>query len=96
MTTVSKEEFGANKAYYWLVFSSARKYPGRGDFVMETNEYSAPDTRPSQLYLTAIVVDTDTGAITSYPAIHLWNQSAQATNLTPAWDYFRIPVVVVK
>jgi hypothetical protein len=43
-----------------------------------------------QLYITPVVEDG--GAITSYPALYLWNQPAAENNHTPAWDVFDIPV----
>ena len=30
------------------------------------------------------------GAITSYPAMHVWNQPPDEGNHTPAWDVFQI------
>jgi hypothetical protein len=68
--------------------------------------YTPPtlDTRSSQLYMAAIVVDDQTGAMTTYPGIYLWNQNrlvaadgtvtdVRTSNLTPAWDEFQIPPV---
>jgi hypothetical protein len=43
-----------------------------------------------QLYVTAVVVDEV--AVTTYPAIYLWNQPAAESNHTPAWDAFDIVV----
>jgi hypothetical protein len=83
----------AGKKYYFLIFSSARKFPGQ--FTLSPGSYSPPDTRASQLYMAAVVVEN--GAIVStHPALYLWNQTANTTNLTPAWDDFQIPPVVVK
>jgi hypothetical protein len=55
--------------------------------------------------MAAIVVDDTSHAITTYPALYLWNQNlvvangavttAQNSNLTPAWDEFVIPPVVL-
>jgi len=93
------------KTYYFLIFSSARKYPG--SFNIPRGQYTPAtlDTRSSQLYMAAIVVDQATNAMTTYPALYLWNQNsvvanaavteAQNSNLTPAWDEFVIPPVVV-
>jgi len=100
-----------NKTYYFLVFSSARKY---GDefskqFTLPVNPLSTFKGLPqsSQLYLAAIVVDDATGAITSYPAVYIWNQNrtpgangtSAATlnysNLTPAWDPIKLPDLVI-
>jgi hypothetical protein len=79
------------KRYYWLVFSSARAYPG--SFEVPKNQYSPGDTRASQLYLAAVVADERTGAVETYPAVYLWNQTPETSNLTPAWDEFKIPEV---
>jgi hypothetical protein len=78
------------KDYYFLIFSSARKYPGT--FHLPSNQYSPSDTRASQLYMAAIVRDSS-GALTTYPAVYLWNQGPTTTNLTPAWDEVNIPQV---
>ncbi|HTB74791.1 MAG TPA: hypothetical protein VK762_16190 [Polyangiaceae bacterium] len=65
------------RTYYWVVFSSTR-YP------------SGPAQDSPQLYVTAVVVDAR-GAMTTYPALYLWNQPATEHNHTPAWDVFLIP-----
>jgi hypothetical protein len=84
-------EFGPGvRTYYWLIFSSARAYPGQ--FVLPKTQYSPQDTRSSQLYMTA-VVHNQTGSLSTYPAVYLWNQDASTSNLTPAWDEFKIPPV---
>jgi len=52
------------------------------------------------------VVDNATGAIQTFPALYIWNQNRLATNdgngmaiqfsnLTPAWDPFKLPPVVI-
>jgi mono/diheme cytochrome c family protein len=74
--------------YYWLIFSSARDYPGK--FTVTPNQYSPPDHRSSQLYMTGIVIDKQ-GAIHTYPAVYLYNQDPTWSNLTPAWNQFNIP-----
>jgi hypothetical protein len=56
--------------------------------------------------MAAIVVDDATQAVTTYPAVYLWNQNTTVdangeghieptSNLTPAWDDFSIPPVPV-
>lgn len=80
------------KRYYWLIFSSARTYPGQ--FTLPRDSYSPMDTRSSQLYIAGVVVDGD--VIETYPAIYLYNQTTNTTNLTPAWDVFQIPRVEVE
>jgi hypothetical protein len=73
------------KNYYFLLFSSARKYEG---------SFNVSPTAPSsQLYMAAIVEDAATHALTSYGSVYLWNQDAKTSNLTPAWDTFKIPNV---
>jgi hypothetical protein len=39
-----------------------------------------------QLYVTPIVREGDGGALETYPALYLWNQSPLQGNHTPAWD----------
>ncbi len=99
------------KTYYFLIFSSARKYEGqfaipRSEHTPATLDDGNPSgVRSSQLYMAGVVVDDATGAITTYPAVYLWNQNrvvtagevttVQGSNLTPAWDKFQIPPVVI-
>jgi hypothetical protein len=81
----SPETYEADgKQYYWLIFSSARAY--RGQFTLERDEYSPEKTDSSQLYVAPVVVEGAT--IRSYPALYLYNQTTNTTNLTPAWDRF--------
>ena len=103
----SPDAFTANgKTYYFLVFSSGRKYGD--DF---SQQFELPKNplatftglaKSSQLYLAAVVVDNATGAITTYPAVYIWNQnrapgsggmaaSLHYSNLTPAWDPIALP-----
>ncbi|HEY4105874.1 MAG TPA: hypothetical protein VGM44_18365, partial [Polyangiaceae bacterium] len=81
--------------FYFLVFSSARHYDEQ--FQLMPNQYTPPgtDARSSQMYLAAIMV-TPSGQVTDYPAVYIWNQTPMTSNLTPAWDEFKIPQVVVK
>ncbi|HYP78097.1 MAG TPA: hypothetical protein VER12_19125 [Polyangiaceae bacterium] len=98
------------KTYYFLVFSSARKY---GDefskqFALPVNPLSTFKGLPqsSQLYLAAVVVNAD-NTITTYPAVYIWNQNRtpgtggtmaaglQYSNLTPAWDPIKLPDLVI-
>jgi hypothetical protein len=57
--------------------------------------------------MAAVVVDDDSGQVTTYPAVYLWNQNrvvspngnvneASISNLTPAWDEFILPPVVIQ
>lgn len=98
------------KTYYFLIFSSARKYPEQFAIPRSTDTPSTLDdgnaagVRSSQLYMAGVVVD-ESGAITTYPALYLWNQNQvvvndkatliPSSNLTPAWDEFQIPKVTV-
>lgn len=91
------------KTYYFVIFSSARSYPGSFDIPKSPFTPPTLDTRSSQLYMAAVVRDDATGALTSYPGLYLWNQNrvavgdtvvdSQSSNLTPAWDDFSIPEV---
>ncbi len=84
--------FPPARSFYFLIFSSGRKYPEQ--FTIPPTEYSPPDTRSSQLYMATIIKDETTGAITTYPAIYLWNQDPRTSNLTPAWDDFQIAPIM--
>jgi hypothetical protein len=98
------------KSYYFLVFSSGRKYADEfsAQFPLPSNALASFKGLPlsSQLYLAAVVVDDMTGAITSYPAVYIWNQnrtpgaggnaaSLNYSNLTPAWDPIKLPPLVI-
>ena len=88
----SNDEFGTPpRSFYFLIFSSARSYPGQ--FQVPKTQYSPPDTRSSQLYVTTVVRNERTGELQTFPALYLWNQETTTTNLTPAWDEFKIPDV---
>jgi len=105
------------KTYYFLMFSSGRSYdatllnlprpanPGSYD-LPKARLTPAISPKSSQLYMAAIVVDDASGAVTTYPAVYLWNQNItvgangealieNTSNLTPAWDDFSIPPVPV-
>ena len=99
------------KSYYFLVFSSARKYSDEfsKQFSLPTNPLASFQglNQSSQLYLAAVVVDDASGAITTYPAVYIWNQNRtpgadgmssaglQYSNLTPAWDPIKLPPLVI-
>ena len=68
------------KTYYWLIFSSWRE-----------GAHYTNGSPIAQLYVTAVV--TDEINTYTYPAIYLWNQPANFSNHTPAWDVFQIPDV---
>ncbi|MCB9557029.1 MAG: hypothetical protein H6707_13055 [Deltaproteobacteria bacterium] len=65
-----------NYSYYFLTFSSTR---------FGSN---------SQIFVAPIVVHQDevSTTVTTYPALHLWNQGSEA-NHTPIWEKLRIPIV---
>jgi hypothetical protein len=53
-----------------------------------------------------VVVDDTTNAITTYPAVFIWNQNRtpngmgmgmalQYSNLTPAWESLQLPALVI-
>jgi hypothetical protein len=87
------------KTYYFLVFSSTRRHDGQFDLVDPYDGGAV--VKSSHLYMASFVVDDATRVITSYPAVYLWNQNRlvengtatdiRTSNLTPAWDEFRIP-----
>jgi hypothetical protein len=108
----SPDAFSAGgKTYYFLVFSSARKYADEfsKQFTLPANSQSSFKglNNSSQLYLAAVVVDDATGAVTSYPAVYIWNQnrtpgadasstaSLNYSNLTPAWDPIALPPLMI-
>jgi hypothetical protein len=85
------------KLYYWVTFSSTRATActvtatsGAPNTLCNGTQSSA-DLGRAQLYVAGIVVDPSNGnAITTYPAIYMWNQDGALNNLIPAWDYFPI------
>jgi hypothetical protein len=92
------------KSYYFLIFSSARNAPNNFDIPRGMYTPVTLDTRSSQLYMAAVVVDEQTGMMTTFPGVYLWNQNrlvapngmltdVRTSNLTPAWDEFQIPPV---
>ncbi len=102
---VARDEAGG-KTYYFLMFSSGRSFPGAFELPRARLTPNISN-KSSQLYMAAIVVDDATQAVTTYPAVYLWNQnitvdaqgngrSEPTSNLTPAWDDFSIPPVRVE
>ena len=43
--------------------------------------------------MTAVVHDDSNDTLITYPAVYIWNQDPTTSNLTPAWDDFKIPMV---
>jgi hypothetical protein len=72
-----------SSTYYWVVFSSTRYHVG------DSSHRNNP-----QLYITPVVVD-DSGHVTTYHSLYLWNQPVTDDNHTPAWDVFQIPPVPI-
>jgi hypothetical protein len=97
------------KTYYFMIFSSARLYGDEFSKPFSLPMSSLSDfgglNNSSQLWLAAAVVDDKTGDITTYPALYVWNQNRLATNgqgaaiqfsnLTPAWDPFTLPPIMI-
>jgi hypothetical protein len=54
--------------------------------------FSSLRSGAAQIYVTALIVEAD-GTLTTFPALHLWNQPPNEGNHTPAWDNFQIPPV---
>ena len=77
----SEVQVAGNLRYHWLVFSSTRRRVTTADH---------PEAL-SQLYVSAVVVDTSTGKVTDYPAVYVRSQPANEVNHTPAWDVFKLP-----
>jgi hypothetical protein len=105
----AESDAATGNKYYFLIFSSARKYQASldsppGPFELPKARLTpAISNKSSQLYMAPIVVDAS-GKVTTYPAIYLWNQSflvdaagnatvQPTSNLTPAWNDFSIPPV---
>jgi hypothetical protein len=87
------------KLYYYLTFSSTRATActvtatsGATNTLCTAAQSTAAVGR-AQLYVTVVSVDPNNkNAITTYPAVYMWNQDAALNNLIPAWDYFPIAV----
>jgi hypothetical protein len=84
------------KLYYWVTFSSTRANActvtatSGGPNTLCTAQQSKDALSHAQLYVAGVVVDPSSGAITTYPAIYMWNQDAALHNLIPAWDFFPV------
>jgi hypothetical protein len=107
----SPDAFSAHgKTYYFLIFSSARKYGDEFAMQFQLPLSSASDFAglqdSSQLWLAGIAVDNASGQVETFPALYIWNQNRLATNdgngkgiqfsnLTPAWDPFELPPIMI-
>ncbi|HVZ87003.1 MAG TPA: hypothetical protein VHG72_08535 [Polyangia bacterium] len=56
--------------------------------------FSSTRSGNPQLYISGVIKD-QSGAVTTTPALYLWNQPASENNHTPAWDTLMIPVISV-
>jgi len=56
--------------------------------------FSSNRTGVAQLYVAGLVVD-GTGAVTTFPALYLWNQPSADSNHTPSWDNYQIPPIII-
>jgi hypothetical protein len=100
------------KLYYFVIFSSGRKFPGQAPLPVNVNNpLPCIPNIPSHLYMAAVVKDTTTGELSTYPGVYLWNQEYQqigtgadatavpwptaTNNLTPAWDDLGLPSTTV-
>ena len=93
---------GPNGAtYYWYVFSSTRDVGSDSPLILGGGG-SIPR---SHLYVAAVVIEKD-GTMRSTPAVYVWNQDREVTdlttgdfqilktlNVTPAWETFRVPPI---
>jgi hypothetical protein len=91
LVAARSDEFDVARTYYWVIFSSARQYEGQ--FTLARTQYSPNDTRSSQLYMAAVVRDESTKELETFPAVYLWNQDPATSNLTPAWDDWKLPPI---
>jgi hypothetical protein len=56
--------------------------------------FSSKRSGTAQLFVTAVVLDS--GSLTTYPAMYLWNQPPGDSNHTPSWDDYKIPPIVIQ
>jgi hypothetical protein len=56
--------------------------------------FSSKRTGVAQLYVAPLVVDA-AGAVTTWPALYLWNQPSADGNHTPSWDNYQIPPITI-
>lgn len=80
--------------YYWVTFSSIRINDPKS--AASTGSAQMDGGGPAgkvQLYIAGVSV-SPSGAISTYPAVYLWNQDPTVNNLIPAWDNFTLPPAV--
>ena len=76
----------------WPKWAPVVSHAGGKTYYWLTFSSTRSDGGVPQLYVTPLVLDEASGALTTYPAIYLWNQPANENNHTPAWDLFDIPI----
>jgi WD40-like Beta Propeller Repeat len=76
------------RSYYFLLFTSARKYGDEFSTPFQIGGFDDTGTLrdSTQLYLTTVVLDDKTGSVTSYPAIYLWKSESRRC---PGWSWPR-------
>ncbi len=65
------------KTYAWVIFSSTRDPGAAGG---------------QQLYITGVELKGIT-VVATHGALYIWNQPEDEHNHTPAWDYFKVPII---
>jgi hypothetical protein len=73
----------------WPKWAPVASVVGSKTYYWITFSSTRTDGSP-QLYVAPVVAEGS--AITTYPAIYLWNQPATEHNHTPAWDVFALPI----
>lgn len=56
--------------------------------------FSSTRSGVGQLNVAGVIRDA-AGAVTTTPALYLWNQPATDGNHTPSWDSYRIPPITI-
>lgn len=80
--------------YYWITFSSIRiRDPNSSASVGSAQMDGGGPAGKVQLYIAGVAV-SGSGAISTFPAVYLWNQDSTVNNLIPAWDNFTLPPAV--
>jgi hypothetical protein len=74
----------------WPKWSPSVGHAGQNAYYWLTFSSTRGETGKPQLYVAGIVVN-EVGTVTMTPALYLWNQPANESNHTPAWDDFVIP-----
>ena len=97
------------KTYYFVIFSSARKYKDEFSQQFQLPVATGARLQGAQRFVAALARGhgrrQGDGQVASYPALYIWNQNRpgerrsgkgiQFSNLTPAWDPFKLPPIVI-